>query len=99
MTDSTASFPALGICLEGYPYPYPVSVLPVHNDLQSLTMAYMDIAPSAEPNGKTVVLMHGKAFGGYYEELALRHRRFTPITPLCSGATQQLVPHQSTFTL
>ncbi len=29
-------------------------------------MAYMDIPPGTEPNGKTVVLMHGKAFGGYY---------------------------------
>jgi hypothetical protein len=26
----------------------------------------MDVLPGAEPNGKTVVLMHGKAFGGYY---------------------------------
>jgi pimeloyl-ACP methyl ester carboxylesterase len=29
-------------------------------------MAYMDIPPSAEPNGKTVVLFHGKASGCYY---------------------------------
>jgi len=29
-------------------------------------MAYMDIPPSTEPNGKTVVLIHGKAFGCYY---------------------------------
>ena len=36
------------------------------NDLQTLTMAYMDVPPRAEPNGTTVVLMHGTAFGGYY---------------------------------
>jgi pimeloyl-ACP methyl ester carboxylesterase len=29
-------------------------------------MAYMDVPPGTEPNGKTVVLMHGKAFGGCY---------------------------------
>jgi pimeloyl-ACP methyl ester carboxylesterase len=29
-------------------------------------MAYMDVAPTQNPNGKTVVLLHGKNFGGYY---------------------------------
>jgi hypothetical protein len=60
------SLPALGICLEEYEYPYPVRFLPLSNDLQQVLMAYMDIPPGAEPNGKTIVLMHGKAFGGYY---------------------------------
>ena len=36
------------------------------NDLQSLTMGYMDVPSTSEANGSTVVLMHGKAFGGYY---------------------------------
>jgi pimeloyl-ACP methyl ester carboxylesterase len=58
--------PALGICLEEYEYPYPVQFLPITSDLQPMKMAYMDIAPEKEPNGKTVVLFHGKAFGGYY---------------------------------
>jgi pimeloyl-ACP methyl ester carboxylesterase len=62
----SASLPALGICLEGYEYPYPVETLALTSDLQPVTMAYMDVAPSGPPNGKTVVLMHGKAFGGYY---------------------------------
>jgi pimeloyl-ACP methyl ester carboxylesterase len=57
---------ALGIGLEEYEYPYPVQFLPLTNDLQQVTMAYMDVAPSAEPNGRTVVLFHGKAFGCYY---------------------------------
>jgi pimeloyl-ACP methyl ester carboxylesterase len=57
---------ALGIGLEEFDYPYPVEFLPVANDLQPLTMAYMDVPPSSEANGATVVLMHGKAFGGYY---------------------------------
>lgn len=29
-------------------------------------MAYMDIPPGKEPNGKAIVLFHGKAFGCYY---------------------------------
>jgi hypothetical protein len=59
MSDTTpTSRPALGICLEEYEYPYPVQFLPVTNDLQSLKMAYMDIPPGQEPNGKTVVLFH-----------------------------------------
>ena len=57
---------ALGIGLEEYEYPYPVTFLPLTSDLQQVQMAYMDIAPKAQPNGKTVVLFHGKAFGGYY---------------------------------
>ena len=57
---------ALGICLEGYEYPYPVGFLPLNNDLKSLQMAYMDVPPQNDPNGKTVVLFHGKAFGCYY---------------------------------
>jgi pimeloyl-ACP methyl ester carboxylesterase len=57
---------ALGIGLEEFKYPYPVGFFPVASDLQSLTMAYMDVPPSSEANGATVVLMHGKAFGGYY---------------------------------
>lgn len=55
----------LGISLENYAYPYPVHYFPV-NDGRTFQMAYMDVAPSAPSNGRTVVLMHGKNFGGYY---------------------------------
>ncbi len=63
---ASASLSALGICLEEYDYPYPVRFLSASSDLQSVAMAYMDVPPSAEPNGMTVVLVHGKAFGCYY---------------------------------
>jgi hypothetical protein len=67
MTDTaSASLPALGICLEDYEYPYPVRFLQLTNDLQPVAMAYMDIPPTAVPNGQTMVLFHGKAFGCYY---------------------------------
>src|SRR3977135_1456214 len=48
-----------GIGLEGFAYPYPVSLLPLVNDGEQLRMAYMDVAP-AQPNGRTVVLLHGR---------------------------------------
>src|ERR1700742_4975211 len=53
------SLSALGICLEEFDYPPPVRFLPLTNDLQPVAMAYMDVPPSTEPNGKTVVLCHG----------------------------------------
>jgi pimeloyl-ACP methyl ester carboxylesterase len=63
---ASETLPALGICLEEYEYPYPVRFLPLTCDLQPVSMGYGDIAPAGKPNRKTVVLFHGKAFGGYY---------------------------------
>ncbi len=57
---------ALGIALEAYPYPWPVHFLPLKIEGQELRMAYMDVPPSVAGNGRVVVLMHGKNFGGYY---------------------------------
>ncbi len=52
-----------GIGLEGFAYPYPVSMLPLVNE--QVRMAYMDVAP-AQPNGRTVVLLHGRNFPSSY---------------------------------
>jgi pimeloyl-ACP methyl ester carboxylesterase len=56
-----------GIDLEGFPfpYPYPVNLLPLVNDGEQLRMAYMDVAP-VQPNGRTVVLLHGRNFPASY---------------------------------
>src|SRR5580700_8799101 len=54
-----------GIGLEGFSYPYPVDLLPLVNDGEQLRMAYMDVAP-AQPNGRTVVLLHGRNFPSCY---------------------------------
>jgi len=54
-----------GIDLEGFAYPYPVSLMPLVNDGEPLRMAYMDVAP-AKPNGQTVVLLHGRNFPSSY---------------------------------
>ena len=56
----------LSITLENVKYPYPVQFMPIRVDNQDIRMAYMDIKPAANANGKTVVLFHGKNFGGYY---------------------------------
>lgn len=54
-----------GIDLEGFAYPYPVQLLPLTNDGEQLRMAYMDVAP-AQPNGRVVVLLHGRNFPSSY---------------------------------
>src|SRR6266478_3859994 len=54
-----------GIGLEGFAYPYPVSLLPLTNDGEQVRMAYMDVAP-ARPNGRTAVLLHGRNFPSSY---------------------------------
>jgi pimeloyl-ACP methyl ester carboxylesterase len=56
----------LGIGLESIDYPYPVHHLDLTIEGQPLRMAYMDVAPAAAPNDKTVVLLHGKSFSGDY---------------------------------
>jgi len=55
----------LSITFENVPYAYPVQFLSLTAEGQDIRMAYMDIKP-AKPNGKTVLLFHGKNFAGYY---------------------------------
>lgn len=58
-----AAEPAYGPELEGFEYPYPVQRFAFDSQGVKLQMAYMDVKP-AKPNGRTVVLMHGKNFCG-----------------------------------
>ncbi|WP_370661905.1 alpha/beta fold hydrolase [Massilia alkalitolerans] len=58
-----AAEPAYGPELEGFDYPYPVQRYQFTSQGVKLQMAYMDVKP-AKPNGRTVVLMHGKNFCG-----------------------------------
>src|SRR5712672_1679292 len=62
---SAAEREPYGIGLEGFAYPYPVNMLPLVNDGEQVRMAYMDVAP-AQPNGRTVVLLHGRNFPASY---------------------------------
>jgi pimeloyl-ACP methyl ester carboxylesterase len=47
---------------------YPVQFFPLQVESQALRMAYRDVPPSGAPNGRTVVLLHGKNFSGFYWE-------------------------------
>jgi pimeloyl-ACP methyl ester carboxylesterase len=55
----------LGAAMEGWAYPYPVQMLQFELEGRLVRMAYMDVQP-AQPNGRTVVLFHGKNFGSDY---------------------------------
>lgn len=74
----------LSITLENVKYPYPVKFYPIHVEGQDIKMAYMDVAPTQNANGRTVVLFHGKNFGGYYWASvikALTGRGFRVVVP------------------
>jgi proline iminopeptidase len=78
-----------GIDLEGFPYPHPVSLFPVVNDGEQLRMAYMDVGASTQPNGRTVVLLHGRNFPSSYWE---------PVIKTLAGAGYRVVvPDQIGF--
>jgi pimeloyl-ACP methyl ester carboxylesterase len=64
--DDAAPREPYGVDLEGFPYPYPVNLLPVVNDGEQLRMAYMDIGASGQPNGRTALLLHGRNFPSSY---------------------------------
>jgi len=53
--------PPFGSQLEGFEYPFPVQRFTFPSQRQALEMAYIDAAPE-NPNGRTVVLLHGKNF-------------------------------------
>jgi pimeloyl-ACP methyl ester carboxylesterase len=56
-----ADEPVYGPELEGFDYPASVQQFNFNSQGVALHMAYMDVKP-AQPNGRTVVLMHGKNF-------------------------------------
>ncbi|HEY0091735.1 MAG TPA: alpha/beta hydrolase [Flavobacterium sp.] len=57
----------VAIRLENYEYPFPVNEMHLKVQGQDLVIAFMDI-PAQNPNGKTVLLLHGKNFAGNYWE-------------------------------
>jgi pimeloyl-ACP methyl ester carboxylesterase len=69
--------------LSGFEYPRPVQFFEVESQKQKLRMAYM-LAEPGKPNGKTVVLLHGKNFAGFYWEptiAALVNKGFRVVVP------------------
>lgn len=80
---------ALNATLDGYDYPHPVRMLPLKLEGQTVRMAYLDVAPAARANGRTVVLLHGKNFfGAYWRET---------ITALTQAGFRVVVPDQVGF--
>jgi len=65
------SSPAYDPELTNYDYPRPVRVFSLHDQQQDLQMAYV-VAEPAEPNGRTVLLLHGKNFSASYWEPTIR---------------------------
>jgi len=45
-----------------YTYPHPVKFFEFDSQLQHLRLAYLDVAAVGQPNGRTVLLLHGKNF-------------------------------------
>jgi pimeloyl-ACP methyl ester carboxylesterase len=50
--------------LQGFQYPYPVKRFTFQSQGHSLQMGYMDVPAKGAPNGRNIVLMHGKNFCG-----------------------------------
>lgn len=70
---SAASRAADNLRLEEFAYPFPVQNFQFSSQQKALEMAYMDVPPRSGRStaDKTVVLLHGKNFGGaYWEETA-----------------------------
>ena len=57
--------------LEGFAYPFPLKRFVFESQRQSVQMAYMDV-PAEKPNGRIIVLMHGKNFCGATWEATMR---------------------------
>lgn len=78
-----------GVALEGFAYPFPVSYLDVQAGPHPARLAYMDVAPTAQPNGRTVLLFHGRNFPASY---------FEPLIRTLSGAGFRVIaPDQIEF--
>ena len=80
-------------------YPFPVTFKTIKNQGQELKMAFMDAKPQ-KPNGKTIVLLHGKNFNGYYFEQTanvLLKEGFRVIMPDQIGFGKSSKPKQYQF--
>ncbi|WP_373057521.1 alpha/beta fold hydrolase [Zunongwangia sp. H14] len=78
----------LGLRLENYKYPYPVSFFKVNAQQNIYEMAFMYVEPE-NSNGKTIMLLHGKNFNGAYWA--------TTIDALTKEGFSVLVPDQIGF--
>lgn len=85
--------------LSNVEYPFPVTFKTIKNQEQDLKMAYMDVKPT-NWNGKTILLLHGKNFNGYYFEetaKALSKEGFRVVMPDQIGFGKSSKPKQYQF--
>jgi len=97
---ATAQPGGLDARLAGYAYPFPVRVHAFESQGQALEMAYMDVAPQ-HPNGRTVLLLHGKNMSGAYWKptiQALTQRGFRVVAPDQVGFGKSSKPDGFQFT-
>jgi len=91
--------PAYGAELEGFPYPFPVLHHQFSSQGQPLDMAYMDVRPDV-PNGRAVVLLHGKNFCAATWEgtiTALRQAGYRVVAPDQVGFCKSTKPERYQF--
>ena len=77
-----------GMELQDFAYPFPVGRFDLDSQGQRVAMAYMDVKP-AQPNGRTIVLLHGKNFCGATWE--------GTIQPMHAAGYRVIVPDQVGF--
>ena len=61
-----ASWGPISINMEEIDYPYPISYFNFSIYGEDVRIAYMDVAPSGQPNGRTVIFHHGGLYYGWY---------------------------------
>ncbi|SFN27586.1 Pimeloyl-ACP methyl ester carboxylesterase [Chryseobacterium oleae] len=89
----------LDAILSDYQYPYEVHYLDLKSQNNDLKMAYMDVQPQ-KPNGKTIMLLHGKNFNGaYWQKTAkdLSEKGFRVIIPDQIGFGKSSKPQSYQF--
>jgi pimeloyl-ACP methyl ester carboxylesterase len=89
----------LDATLSNYQYPYEVHFKDLKSQNQTLKMAYMDLKPKT-PNGKTIMLLHGKNFNGaYWQKTAkdLSDKGFRVIIPDQIGFGKSSKPQNYQF--
>jgi len=82
-----------------FTYPYPVHFFEIESQRQKVRMAYLDVAPE-KPNGRVVVLLHGKNFhaGTWATTIAsLRRAGFRVVAPDQLGFGKSSKPERYQF--
>ncbi|MDY0746338.1 alpha/beta hydrolase [Paucibacter sp. R3-3] len=86
---TASASPSYGVELQGFDYPHPVARFAFQSQRQTLEMAYMDVAPQGQANGRVAVPMHGKNFCGATWE--------STISALSGAGYRVVVPDQIGF--